>query len=346
MQKAAQLLVVFLLSAIVTLGLATLMGLRIGRDGERPRSLGAPAPGTGTEAGLTAQQLATVGHLREAQDEYLRMLRDHPADAEAMPGLVAVRRWLAGDDPAVLRRQASAYQQMVARGVAPPDHYSRKAMELLASASLQAAAAVESEQRDAAKRANRAVGPATPRGSSPSVRSAFTPPTLPATPAQRDKLKSQVPPGQAGAPPAPPEPPAQPSATPAPQTPSAPPAGSVTPQQPSAGQTAPPPGSFEVTVAVVPPPTTGPVSAKSQGSLAKVACQKKTFVLHGSNGDEEYLTAPNFIIDIIYIRDVGSERLSDFCGLERHLGRDATVWSVPDGDRKIARWMSVVLPSQ
>jgi hypothetical protein len=101
-----------------------------------------------------------------------------------------------------------------------------------------------------------------------------------------------------------------------------------------------------VTVAVVPPPTTGPVSAKSQGSLAKVDCQKKTFVLHGSNGDEEYLTAPNFIIDIIYIRDVGSERLSDFCGLERHLGRAATVWSVPDGDRKIARWMSVVLPSQ
>jgi hypothetical protein len=66
-------------------------------------------------------------------------------------------------------------------------------------------------------------------------------------------------------------------------------------------------------------------------------------VLHGSNGDEEYLTAPNFTI---YIRGISSERLSDFCGLRRHLGRATMVWSIPDGDRKIAKSMSVLLPAQ
>jgi len=38
--------------------------------------------------------------------------------------------------------------------------------------------------------------------------------------------------------------------------------------------------------------------------------------------------------------------LSDFCGLQRHLGRGAMVWSISDGDRKIAKSMSIVLPAQ
>jgi hypothetical protein len=66
-------------------------------------------------------------------------------------------------------------------------------------------------------------------------------------------------------------------------------------------------------------------------------------VLHGSNGDEEYLTAPNLTI---YIRGARSERLSDFCGLQQHIGQAAMVWSVSDGGRKIVKSMSVVLPAQ
>jgi hypothetical protein len=93
---------------------------------------------------------------------------------------------------------------------------------------------------------------------------------------------------------------------------------------------------------VVPPQPAGPELAASEGSLAKVDCQNKTFVLRGANGDEEYLAAPIFTI---YVRGVRSERLSDFCGLKRHIGRAATVWSVPDGDRKVAKSMSVVLPA-
>lgn len=94
---------------------------------------------------------------------------------------------------------------------------------------------------------------------------------------------------------------------------------------------------------MVPPQSAGPEVTQTEGSLAKVDCQKKTFVLHGSNGDEEYLTAQNITI---YIRGIGSERLSDFCGLQRHVGHAAMVWWVPDGDRKIARSMSVVLQAQ
>jgi len=362
MRKAVQLLVVFLLSALAAVGLASLIGIRIGGD-ERPRSLGAPVPGAGTEAGSpTARQLAelaTAGHLREAQDEYLRILRDNPGDAGAMRRLVVVRRRLASDDSVVLRRQAAAYRQMIVSGVEPPEHYSRKAMELLATASLQAAAAVESEQRSIAQRASGAVGPATPRGAAPPDKAAFTPPASSAAPTPGNKVnpqisvpgqpapskpQSRVAPGQAGAPPTPPQATAQPATTPEPQTPPAPPAASTAPpQQPPAGQTAPAPGSPEGTVAVVPPTTTGQGVAPSEGSLASVDCQKKTFVIHGSNGDEEYLTAPNFTI---YIRGISSERLSDFCGLQRHLGRGAMVWSISDGDRKIAKSMSIVLPAQ
>ena len=376
MRRAAQLLLVFLLSAVVTVGVASLLGMRVGGLGER---LGAGSDG---ESPLT-QLPDTVAQLRQRQDEYLRVLLGNPADAAAMRGLVAVRRRLAGDDPMVLRRQAAAYQQMITSGAESPEHYSRQPMELLASASLRAAAAVESEQRNMAQRGTRTAGPLPAPGSSPSSKGAFTPPALP-SPAEPDKVNpqgsvpahpapskppvpdtlaqpSQTAPGKATVPSTPPPPTAppphqpagqpgtaspppaaQPSTPPAQPPPPAPPAGSTTPQPPAAGQTVPP-ASPEGTIAVVPPQSAGPEVTQTEGSLAKVDCQKKTFVLHGSNGDEEYLTAQNITI---YIRGIGSERLSDFCGLQRHVGHAAMVWWVPDGDRKIARSMSVVLQAQ
>jgi hypothetical protein len=383
MRRAAQLLLVFLLSAVVTVGIASLLGVRVGGLGERL--------GAGADGGPPATELPdTVAQLRQRQDEYLGILLDNPTDAVAMRWLVAVRRRLAGDDPVVLRRQATAYQQLITSGAESPEHYSRKSMEVLASASLRAAAAVEAEQRNTAQRATRATGPVPAPGSSPPPKGAITPPALPSTPAQPDKVNPQVSapaqpapskppvpapsappsqtgPGQAaapstpppptappGAPPSPQQPTGQPAApslpptappstTPAPQTPPAPPAGSTTPQPPPAGQSGSPPGSPEGIIAVVPPQTAGPELTQSEGSLAKVDCQKKTFVLHGSNGDEEYLTAPNLTI---YIRGARSERLSDFCGLQQHIGQAAMVWSVSDGSRKIVKSMSVVLPAQ
>jgi hypothetical protein len=378
MRRATQLLLVFLLSAVVTVGIASLLGVRVGGLGER---LGAGADGEPP----VGQLPGTVAQLRQKQDAYLSVLLNNPADPAAMRGLVAVRRQLAGDDLVVLRRQATAYRQMITSGAESPEHYSRKSMELLASASLRAVAAVESEQRNLAQRATRAGGPVPAPGSSPPNKGALPPPTLPSQPAQPDKMNpqvsvpaqpvpskppvpgpsahpSQTAPGQAAAPTTPPPPTAQPAAppspqqpagqpaapsppstTPAPPPPPAPPVGSTTPQPPPAGQPVPPPASPEGQIAVVPPQTAGPELTQSEGILAKIDCQKKTFVLHGSNGDEEYLTAPNFTI---YIRGMGSERLSDFCGLQRHIGHAAMVWSVPGGDRKIAKSMSVVLPAQ
>lgn len=376
MRRAGQLLLVFLLSAIVTVGIAALLGVRVGGLGEKL--------GDGDRGSAPAELPDTVAQLRQRQDEYLRILSDNPTDAVAMRWLVGVRRRLAGDDPVVLRRQATAYQQMVKSGAESPEHYSRKSMELLASASLRAAAAVESEQRGAAKPATRATGPVPAPGSPQPNKGAFTPPALPSAPAQPDKMNPQVTvpaqpapskapvPGPAAPPPpapaeqpappatAPPSPPtspqqpagqpaappapstAPPATTPSPQTP-APPAGPPTSQPPAAGQTDSPSGPPEGIIAVVPPQAAGPELTQSEGSLARVDCQKRTFVLHGSNGDQEYLTAPNVTI---YIRGARSERLSDFCGLQHHIGHAAMVWSVSDGDRKTVKSMSVVLPAQ
>lgn len=365
MRRALQLLVVFLLFALATIGAGSLAGLGIGGIAQR---LGAGPDGV---PALTRQP-DTAELLRIAQDRYLGTLRANPADGAAMRGLVAVRRLMAGDDPVALRRQAAAYQQMIASGKESPEHYPRKVMELLALATLQAAAAVESDQRNAVQRA-RGAGPLPAPGASPN-NGAFAPPALP-SPAQKDKVTSQVPvpalrapakpgpaaqpsqapPGQVGpatpapstAPPGPVPPPhgpaTEPPATPAPTPPPGPPTGPTIPQQPAGGTTVSPPGSSDGTIAVVPAQPAGPELAASEGSLAKVDCQNKTFVLHGANGDEEYLAAPIFTI---YIRGVRSERLSDFCGLTRHIGRAVMVWSVPGGDRKVAKSMSVVLPAQ
>lgn len=350
MRKAGQLMVVFVVSALVTVGLASVV--RIGGP-QRSRPIGA-APSDAGRRYATPHLPAIAEHLREAQDEYLKILQSAPADAEAFRGLVAVRRQLARENAMVLRRQASAYRQLIARGADTPEHYSPQSMEMLASASLRAAGAIEAEQHRTPRRApagtgsdgpprtaargspgpgpvdrraaTRAANPSAPAPKPPAVSLARTRPTTttPAAPPQRPPAAAPPVPQS----PAPPAPPVPPSATP----------GAAAPP-PAAGQPSAARSGSEETIAVVSPPAE-PSLTQSQGDLVSIDCQKRTFVLRGTNGDEEYQTAPS---TTIYVRGAKSERLADFCRLRGFLGHTAMAWSIPDGDRRVARWVSIVM---
>jgi len=378
MGKFVRLFLIFLASALVTVVFLSvhldrlprmhidgLPGVRHGGSPRGPRS-GPVAPSGHITAGArhaSAQQLAASGRYREAQDVYLSILHDAPADAEAMQGLVAVRRQLAGGDATVLRRQAAAFRQAIATGVDMPDHYSPASMEMLARACSQAAAAIEgrsvaSDRTQTVTTSRVPPGISSPR--SPGTTSvdgragagttgmanrrepAPQQSTEPQTP-NAQKPPDQRPRGPSPAPvdaqPATPQsqsfsitltPPSMPPSPP-------PPAGS---ENSSAAQpSGPSPGSSE-TIAVVSPPSS-PAVTQSQGDLVRVDCQKRAFVLRGSNGgDEEYLTTASVAI---YIRGAQSERLRDFCGLQGFLGHLVVTWSAADGDRRIARWVSVIL---
>ncbi|MGH2405951.1 MAG: SPOR domain-containing protein [bacterium] len=90
--------------------------------------------------------MLNTGRLRAAQEEFLQLLLVNPSHRDAMLGLVMVRRRLAADDPAVLRRQAAAYQQAITRGAETEEHFTVEAMALLAQASLMAAEEIEAER--------------------------------------------------------------------------------------------------------------------------------------------------------------------------------------------------------
>ena len=114
-----------------------------------PYLFGSPPPGLGDAPETRheeARQLAKAGRLQEAQDAYLALLLVDPADQAALRGLVTVRRRLAGDDPGVLRRQAVAYEQAIARGTETEEHYTTEVMEILARACRLAASQIESER--------------------------------------------------------------------------------------------------------------------------------------------------------------------------------------------------------
>jgi hypothetical protein len=325
MRRAAQLVLIFLASAFVTLAIMA-ANLGIGPQRHQPASE-APTDKTNPYArSATARMLATSGRLHEAQDAYLEILQTNPVDPGAMEGLVAVRRALAADDPAALRREAAAYRQMLARGGETQEHYSRDSLEMLVVASLRAAAAIESTRSGA-------------------HRAGTTPTTRP------DRHTSRVTKGLQPAAPLPPQAAAthpQPPPPAAPVSPAVPAAGADKPaagadspaasaDKPAAGQPSPAPADVQETVAVLTPPGE-PAVAPSQGSLVGIDCQKRAFVLHGANGDEEYLTTPTVTI---YVRGAPSRRLPDFCGLESYLGHAVTAWTVSGGDRRIAKEVSV-----
>lgn len=89
--------------------------------------------------------------MMEAQDAYLEILVASPGDPRAMGGLVALRKRLSLGDPDVLRRQAEAYGQAAATGVAiSGEHYTKGAMAILAEASLRAAQEIDERRGEKA----------------------------------------------------------------------------------------------------------------------------------------------------------------------------------------------------
>ena len=80
------------------------------RETGKPGVLGSSSPPGGPSAlqerHAQAWKSLHDGHLREAQDAFLGIiLYSNPGDQDALQGLVAVRRKMAGDDPEVLQRQ-------------------------------------------------------------------------------------------------------------------------------------------------------------------------------------------------------------------------------------------------
>ena len=101
------------------------------------------SPSTSRQLIESATKRASAGELREAQELYLQVLLINPDDQAAMQGLVRVRRLMAGNDARALRRQAATYRRALTQGKETGEHYTAVAMDLLAAASLQAAAGLE-----------------------------------------------------------------------------------------------------------------------------------------------------------------------------------------------------------
>lgn len=97
----------------------------------------------------TAEELLAAGRLREAQEAYLNTLLLYGTDRsqEALRGLIMTRRRVALDNATILREQAEAYYHAAARGFETEERYAPQAMELLAKASVLAAAEIDSEHR-------------------------------------------------------------------------------------------------------------------------------------------------------------------------------------------------------
>src|SRR5690348_14290268 len=110
------------------------------REAGRSSTMGpAPSPGDPNalrEPHAKAAQLLLSGQLRESQDVFLGILSLNPRDGAALHVLAVVRRYMAGDNPATLHRQAEAYWEAIRRGVGTDEHYSLRAMETLLTATL------------------------------------------------------------------------------------------------------------------------------------------------------------------------------------------------------------------
>lgn len=104
-----------------------------------------PAPSDPIPEMLNAADvMVAAGKLQEAQERYLDVLLTvGPANQRAVLGLIRVRRRLASDDAALLRKQSDTYTLAAERGITTSEHYSRTAMWLLAKTSLIAAAEIE-----------------------------------------------------------------------------------------------------------------------------------------------------------------------------------------------------------
>ena len=133
--------------ALVIYGSALTERAHSPRQNGKPNILGSPPPQGGPntlqEQHAKAWELLRGGHSREAQDAFLGILDFNPGDQDALQGLVAVRRKMAGDDPGVLRRQSAEYKDAIRRGVDTAEHYTLPAMEALVAASIKAVQEIE-----------------------------------------------------------------------------------------------------------------------------------------------------------------------------------------------------------
>lgn len=119
----------------------------------RPGVAKNPVPRQAIQAGewgaliASANSLVASGKLQEAQELYLAVLLMEPSHRAAMRGLVRVVRLSSRGDATALRRQAEEYRRAIAQGLETEEHYTGPAMELLARASLQAAAELQRSRR-------------------------------------------------------------------------------------------------------------------------------------------------------------------------------------------------------
>lgn len=95
------------------------------------------------DALAAARALVAAGRLKEAQERYVEALLLLPGHEQAWAGLIRVRRRLAGDDAALLRRQAEVFRAAIEQGTETEEHYAALAMAILAEASIRAAREVE-----------------------------------------------------------------------------------------------------------------------------------------------------------------------------------------------------------
>ena len=261
-------------------------------------------------ADATVPQPVAAGRLSPVQDQYLQRLITAPADEEAMRRLVAVRRQMAGDNPLTLLRQSAALQRAIALGETA-EQYSEDRMRILALADTRAATEIVAEGHNSGRSSVR-VTTGLPRNTS-SAGGASSPRSS-AAPVDSHGARSGTQPSED----------ASVSGTVK--------ANAALPAAPDSKQT-----RFTVPVHSSDLPI-----VSSRGDLFGVDCQQRVFMLHGSNGDEEYFAAPNIVM---YVRGSQSEKLGDFCGLQRFLGHTVIVWSTVEGHRSISTALSVLMPA-
>jgi hypothetical protein len=377
MRRAVILFAVFAIAVVTALGL---IGARTKnapqQPGARPSMRNIPSAVAGGErTSVTAARLAAAGHIKEAQDEYLQALLAAPGDAEAMRWLVAIRRQLVDGDARALRRQAATFERAIASGTETAGRYNKESMRILEQADLRAAEEIEAEQAAALNRSQTAPSggaggapaagsffsspPRVARSTSPSAPTAASPRAANGTPrtangAAPGRPRSVVASPRAGGSAATAHPPAAASPT-APAHPSTQP---QTPAQQSTQAQKPAPSSPPTQTQAPPsPPSRGPddqaaipvtpdvqpTLVQTQGVLVSVDCLERSFVLHGPQGDQEYFVVGD---PPLYVRGARSERLQEFCGLQRFVGNTALAWSRVEKGRRIATGVSVVLTTQ
>src|SRR5262249_29835123 len=109
------------------------------------------APSALQQPNARAWKLLRAGHFHEAQDAFLEILSFNANDEDALRGLVVVRQAMAGNDPQMLRRQAAEYWNAIKQGVDTQEHYTRRAMEQLIVANVQAAREIEARGAPASR---------------------------------------------------------------------------------------------------------------------------------------------------------------------------------------------------